>query len=338
MNKLFRTLSLTLLMSPALAHADQKLEVVTSFSVLADMTRQIGAQHIELTNLVAAQTDAHAYQPTPADIRTVASADVLIVNGLGFEGWMEKLHASSGFKGEYVVAALNAHLIEGGHHHHDEHREDEEHREGVEFHEDGKDQKDDAHHSEEEAHADSSEEEHHDEDGHDPHAWHSLSNAPAYVNAITEGLIAAAPEHAASFRQNRDAYLAEIEALAAELKPLAMTIPAQQRKVITSHDAFAYLGREYGLEFLAPQGLSTASSASAADIARIIEQLQSQQIKAVFVEGVSDARHIEQIAAQTGAKIGATLYADALSREHGPASSYLAMMRHNLTSIVQALR
>ena len=159
----------------------------------------------------------------------------------------------------------------------------------------------------------------------------------AYVDNITAALAQADPANAAEFYENRAEYVMEIEALDAEIREMVASLPAESRTVVTSHDAFQYFGRDYELTFLAPQGLSTESEASAQDVARLIEQMREQGISAVFVENITDSRLLEQIANETGATIGGTLYPGALSGPEGPAPTYLDMMRHNATTLTQAL-
>ena len=145
------------------------------------------------------------------------------------------------------------------------------------------------------------------------------------------------PSNASAFYLNRAAYVSEIKALDEEIQSMVSTIPDNRRVVITSHDALQYFGRDYGLTFLAPQGLSTESEASAKEVAGLIKQIRKEGIKAVFVENIADSRLIEQIANETGSSIGGKLYSDALSGTDGPASTYLKMLRHNSTTIVSAL-
>ena len=181
---------------------------------------------------------------------------------------------------------------------------------------------------------------HHDHHHHgafDPHAWQSLGNAAAYADNIAAALAQADPANAAAFHRNRAAYGAEIEALDAEIRGIVAALPVDRRTVVTSHDAFQYFGRDYGLTFLAPQGLSTESEASAKDVARLIQQIRERGIRAVFIENVADPRLLERIADETGATIGGTLYPGALSGPDGPAPTYLDMMRHNATTLAQAL-
>ncbi len=359
------------LAAPAFAQSNEPVPVIATFSILGDMVERIGGEHVRVTTLVGPDGDAHVYQPTPADARAVSEADLLFVNGLDFEGWIDRLVDASGFDGTHVVATGGIEPIafeddhdEHGDDHGDEHAEDEHHDDhgdenaedehhdehgdehaGDEHHDDHGDE-----HAEDEHHDDHGDEhaegEHHDEHGDehahhhgafDPHAWQSLANGEIYARNIAEALAAADPDNAESYRTNAGAYLAEMRALDAEIFALVEALPSGARTVVTSHDAFGYFAARYGLTFEAPQGLSTESEPSAADVAELIEQIREEGITAVFVETITDNRLLEQIARETGATIGGTLYSDALSGPDGPASTYLDMMRHNATTLSQAL-
>jgi len=173
--------------------------------------------------------------------------------------------------------------------------------------------------------------------GSDPHAWQSVANVKLYVGNIRDGLIAADPTGKAAYEANATAYLAKLDALDREVRDAVAKIPADRRRVITTHDAFGYFQDAYGLEFIAPQGVSTESEASAKDVARIIAQIKRQKIPAIFMENISDPRLLKRIADETGAKAGGTLYSDALTDQKGPAPSYIDLMRHNLKQIAAAL-
>ena len=341
------------LSAPAIAQSDRPMPVVATFSILGDMVKRIGGEHIVVTTLVGPNGDTHVFQPTPADARAVSEATILVVNGLQFEGWLDRLIDASDFDGIRVVATegiepiafddehdqgdnLDVHAEGAGDDHdHDEHAEaghDDEHDHDEHAEEAGHD--DDNDHDE---HAEAAAHDHDDHGAFDPHAWHSLSNAVDYVDNITAALAQADPANAADFYQNRAAYVAEIEALDAEIREIVAALPAERRIVVTSHDAFQYFGGEYGLTFIAPQGLSTESEASAKDVARLIQQIRERGIRAVFIENIGDARLLEQIANETGATIGGTLYPGALSGPDGPAPTYLDMMRHNAMTLAQAL-
>lgn len=171
----------------------------------------------------------------------------------------------------------------------------------------------------------------------DPHAWQSVANAKIYVGNIRDALVAADPASAQGFRANAEAYLAKLDALDREVREAIAKIPEGRRKLITNHDAFGYFATAYGLEFIAPVGVSTESEPSARDIAAIITQIKAAKIPAVFLENVSDPRLIRRISAETGAKVGGTLYSDSLSAEKGDVPTYIAMVRHNIKALTSAL-
>ena len=179
-----------------------------------------------------------------------------------------------------------------------------------------------------------------DDHGHgdaDPHAWQSVPNARIYVANIRDALAAADPAGKSAYEANAAAYLAKLDALDAEVKAAVEKIPADRRRIITTHDAFGYFAAAYGVAFIAPQGVSTESEVSARDVAKIITQIRKQKIPAVFLENISDDRLLKRIGAESGARIGGTLYSDALTDEKGPAPTYLDMMRHNVKQLAQAL-
>jgi len=278
------------------ANAADKIKAVASFSILGDMVKQVGGDRVEVTTLVGPDGDAHVYEPTPADARNLAASNILFVNGLGFEGWMDRLQTSSGFGGKTVVASTGVtprRMMED---------------------EGGK--------AEEIA---------------DPHAWQSLANGKIYVTNIRDGLIAVDPDGKADYEANAAAYLDAIAKEEAAVKDALGSLPEARRKIITTHDAFGYFGGAYGLDVIAPEGVSTESEASAKDVARIIRQIKAEHVPAVFIENVTDHRLLDQIARETGAKIGGTLYTDALSRPDGPAATYLDMFRHNVGALTAAL-
>jgi zinc/manganese transport system substrate-binding protein len=179
-----------------------------------------------------------------------------------------------------------------------------------------------------------------DEEGHqvtDPHAWQSVANAKIYIANIRDGLIAADPAGKSTYEANASGYLAKLDVMEAEVKDVIGKIPKDRRRIITSHDAFGYFGAAYGIEFIAPEGVSTESAASARDVARIIAQIRKQKIPAVFMENIADPRMMEQIAKESGAKVGGRLFSDALSDDKGPAPSYIDMMRNNIHQLSSAL-
>ena len=279
------------LLLPLSLHAADKPQVVTSFSILADLTQAIGGKHIELVNLVGADEDAHVFEPSPEHAKALLKADLIIANGLGFEPWLERLLDSSEARGTRIDASagvLPLLLIEHGH--------------SVP----------------------------------DPHAWQSLSNAEIYVRNVAKALSQLDPSNSADYTARRDAYLVRLQVLREQANRQLNSLPASQRKVVTSHDAFGYFGQAWQLQFIAPQGLSTSDEPSAAEVARLIRQLRSEGVRAVFVENIRDPRLIKQIADEAGATVGGTLYSDALAAS-GPASTYLGMFQHNLDTLIAAL-
>lgn len=301
-------------LSSGIASAAERVPVIATFSILGDMVARVGGERIELTTLVGAGGDAHVYSPTTADARKLAQARIVFVNGMGFEGWLERLVEASGSKADLVTASRGVEAIEaegeGDAHSHDHgHAHDHSHDHGH----------------------------HHHHGGDDPHAWQSVENARIYVANIRDALIKADPDGRAAFEQNATAYLAELDRLDAEVKAAVEALPQERRTVITSHDAFGYFARAYGLRFLAPQGVTTESEASAKDVARLIEQIREAKVSAVFVENISDERLIRQIASETGARMGGALYSDALSPPDGPAGTYIDMIRHNIKTLSEAL-
>ena len=252
------------------ARAQDRLKVIATFSILADFVKNVGGERVDVASLVGSNSDAHVYAPTPADARKLAEAKLVIVNGLGLEGWMTRLVKASGTKAATITATT-----------------------GIATR-----KMEDAHHG-----------------GRmvtDPHAWQSVANAKVYVANIRDGLAKADPSAKAAYEANATAYLAKLDALEKDVKAAVEKIPAERRRIITSHDAFGYFGAAYGVTFIAPEGVSTESQASAKDVAKIIEQIRKQKIPAVFLENISDPRLMQQIAKETGAKIGGTLYSDAL--------------------------
>jgi zinc/manganese transport system substrate-binding protein len=307
--------------------AAEKIKAVASFSILGDMVREVGGDRVEVVTLVGPDGDAHVFSPTPADAKTLAGADIFFVNGLGFEGWMERLEKSSGFKGDTVVVSQGVKPLtmeeEEGHQHgeqagHDDHGEDG-HAKGEDDHD---------------KHAETAHDEH---EVTDPHAWQDLANGKIYVANIRDGLIAADPDGKAVYAANAAKYLDAIAKEEIAVKAAIGSLPAARRKIITSHDAFGYFGSAYGLEIIAPEGVSTDSEASAQDVAKIIRQIKAEKIPAVFLENVADHRLLDQIARETGAKIGGVLYSDALSGPDGAAPSYLDMFRNNVGVLTAAL-
>jgi zinc/manganese transport system substrate-binding protein len=289
---------LALLCCGAPAAAQEKIKVVASFSILADLVRNVGGDRVEVTALVGRNNDSHAFEPSPADSRRVADASLMVVNGLGFEGWLDRLVRAAGGKVPVVVASAGVRPRAGA-------------ADETRF---GRDRA-----------------------GVDPHAWQSVDNVERYVVNIRDALINVDPAGREAYAANAGAYLARLDALDREIRSTLARIPADRRRVITSHDAFGYFADAYAIAFLAPEGLSTETEPSARAVARIIGQIESARIGALFLENVVDPRLLRQIARETGARIGGTLYSDALTSPDGPAPTYIEMMRHNVRTLAAAL-
>jgi zinc/manganese transport system substrate-binding protein len=278
------------------AFAQEKLKVLATFSILGDFVRNVGGDRVEVTLLVGPNSDAHVYEPSPADAKKIADAKLVVANGMGFEGWIPRLVRASGTKATMVVATKGIKARKAGAHGHG-----------------------------------------HDHGDADPHAWQAVPNAKIYVSNIRDALIAADPAGKSVYEANAAAYLAKLDALEKEVREAVANIPADRRKVITTHEAFGYFKQAYGIDFIAPQGVSTEAEASARDVAKIITQIKRQKIPAVFVENVTDPRLSKRIADETGARIGGTLYSDALTDEKGAAPTYIDMIRHNIKALSAAL-
>lgn len=311
-----------LTMPAPLAAEEAKLPVVATFSILGDFVERVGGDRVAVKTLVGPNGDARVYEPTPADAKALSAAKVVFVNGIGFEGWMARLAKASGTRAPIVTTTTGLtprELADDDH--------DEAPAKGAEKghdHDHAKKAKAKGH-------------EGHDHGGLDPHAWQSVANVKTYVGNIRDGLIAADPAGKDVYTANAAAYLAELEALEAEVKAKITAVPAERRRVITSHDAFGWFAAAYGIEFVAPQGISTESEVTAKAVAKLIRQIKAEKITAVFVENMTDRRLIDRVAKETGVTPGGELFADALSPKGGPAPTYVDMVRHNVTLITRAM-
>jgi zinc/manganese transport system substrate-binding protein len=294
---LIAALSAAFSAAPARAQDGQqdKVGAIATTSIIADFVRNVGGNRVAVATLVGPDGDAHVYSPTPGDARTLASAAIVFVNGLGLEGWITRLVKASGTKAPVVVVSNGVTPRK---------RQDEDRpgRSAV-----------------------------------DPHAWQSVANAKIYVANIRDALSAVDPTGKAAYAANAAAYLGKLDELETEIGEAIGSIPAGRRRIITTHDAFGYFGDAYGLSFIAPEGVSTEAEPAAKDIAAIIAQIRREKIPAVFLESITDPRLMQTIARETGARIGGTLYSDALSAPGGPAATYIEMMRHNLRELTKAL-
>ncbi len=284
----FWLICLALIAAACPARAQNRVNVVASFSIIGDFVKNVGGDRVGVTTLVGPDSDVHVYAPAPADAKKMADARLLVINGLGLEGWLPRLLQASGSKAPIITATSGIAPLKSG-------------------------------------------------SGADPHAWQSVANAKIYVANIRDALEAADPADAEIFRKQAQAYLAKLDALDREVREAIAQIPPDRRKVISTHDAFGYFAAAYGIQFIAPSGVSTESEASARDIAAIITQIRSEKIPAVFLENISDDRMILRIAAETGARVGGMLFSDSLTGEKGDTPTYIDMVRHNIKALGSAL-
>ncbi len=279
------------------AFGAKPLPVTVSFSILGDLVRVVGGTRVSVTTLVGANEDAHVFEARPSDAKTVLASKLVVINGLGFEPWAQRLIQSSGYKGHTVVASAGVkarHMeVDIGHAGHEET---------------------------------------------DPHAWQNPENVELYVRNIAVVLAKIDPAGTGVYQANAQAYIAELKRLDQWAQAQIAAIPADKRKVITSHDAFGYFAAHYGVQFLAPQGMSTETEPSAKEVAQLITQIKRDKIRAVFLENMSNPKLIAQLSQDAGARLGATLYADALSGPTQPGATYLQMMRYNVTQLVDGMR
>ncbi|QQR69468.1 MAG: zinc ABC transporter substrate-binding protein [Alphaproteobacteria bacterium] len=284
--------------SPASA---EPVKVVASFSILDNLVRQIGGEYVQVTSLVGPNGDAHTYQPSPSDARHLAKAQLVVVNGLGFEGWLERLIKASGYSGKIVQASDEIPVVLDG--------EDTEESHG------------DHHHG-----------------AHDPHAWQNLANGKAYVENIARALAQIDAPHAQFYLKRSEEMAQDLEFLDKWVREQIALVPVAKRSVITSHDAFGYFANAYGVQFTAPVGVSTEAEPSAKELVRLIQQIRNGGTRALFLENMSDPKIMQQLVNETGAALGGKLYADSLSDMKGPASTYQQMFRHNVTLLVKAMQ
>jgi len=289
-------------LAPTPAEADT-VKVVATFSILGDLVKNVGGEHVEVTALVPPDGDAHTYQPTPSDARAVGAAAVMVTNGFGLEGWLPRLMGATQFKGKLIVASTGVKPL----------TMDEEEEEGTLKPAKPKRVS-------------------------DPHAWQNLANGQIYVDNIVKGLAAADPADAAAFAAAGAAYKQQLAVLDAKVREMVAAVPKEKRRVITTHDAFQYYGKAYSVQFLAPLGISTENEPSAGDLARLERQIKREHIKALFLENVTNSQMIAQIAKDTGGIVGPPLFSDALSKPDEPAGTYVKMFEHNTATLVEGMK
>lgn len=286
------------------AASDGRLQVVATDSILGDLTQNVGGEAIGLTTLVGPGSDTHTFEASPADTAALARADLVVEIGLGYEGWLDDLYAASESTAERVVVTEGLALLAAG----EEHEQEEAEHEHGEY---------------------------------DPHVWHSVANAILMVRAIGDALAAADPANAATYQANADAYIAELQALDQWVFEQVATLPAERRKLVTSHDTLSYFAERYGFEMVGTALGSTSTETadpSAGAMAALVEAIRAAGVPAIFAEEVASSEVMQQIAAEAGVPLGPPLYSDALGEAGSEGDSYLKMMRYNVTAIVNTLR
>lgn len=275
------------------------LPVVTSFSILGDVAKQIGGERVAVQSLVGANQDTHAYHMTSGDIKKIRSAKLVLLNGLGLEA-ADIQRAVKQSKVSYAEATKGIQPLkaeeEGGHHHdHD-----------------------------------------HDHGEYDPHVWNDPVLMSDYAQNVAEALIKADPEGKVYYQQRLGNYQMQLKKLHSDAQAAFNAVPAAKRKVLTGHDAFSYMGNRYNISFIAPQGVSSEAEPSAKQVAAIIRQIKREGIKAVFTENIKDTRMVDRIAKETGVNVSGKLYSDALG--NAPADTYIGMYRHNVKALTNAMK
>lgn len=268
----------------------QKKQVIASASIFADMAENIAGGHVEVKTIVPIGGDPHIYEPTPADAQLVASADLILKNGLTFEGWLNSLINNANSKAKVVTITQGIQPIQAVY-----------------------------------------------KNSTDPHAWMDASNGLIYIENIKNALIELDPANREVYEFNYGVYRKQLEDLDRYIFEEIKKIPEQQRILITSHDAFQYYGRRYGLRLESVIGVSTEAQAQTSDIIRLNKIIRESQIPAVFIETTVNPKLLEQIARDSKVNIGGKLFSDSIGDKNSQAPSYLAMLKHNTDTIVKAL-
>ncbi len=280
-----------------------KPKVVATISIIGDWAEVVGGNDVDLTTLVGPDGDPHEYEPVPADSIALGRADVVLENGFGLEHWLDKLYASANAAGTRVVITNGIDV-----------------RHVPEGEGDRPNDKD---------------------DDRDPHAWQSVANAEVMVGNIRDALVKVDPAHAAGYTSRAAAYTRQLDALDRYAKQQVQSIRANRRKLVTSHDAFGYFGKRYGLDISrsALESVTTeAADPSAQQIAKVVDEIKSSGVPVIFLENIQNPKLIDQIASEAHVKVGPPLYSDALGRPGTDGDTYLTMMRYNVDTLAKALK
>ena len=297
---------------------EEKIHVVTGNTIVQDMVTIIGGERVSATCLLQPGVDPHSYQPVPKDVKRLAQAKLVIINGLGFEGWFDGVAKEAGFVGTVVIATkgIEPLTMEEACDHGDQDKKE------VPAND----------------HAPDHEHKHEHHEVHDPHAFNSIAQGPRYAENIREALIGADPAGAEGYRVRAAAYIVELRKADAEAKKAFAVLPRSQRKLITNHDALQYFAKEYGFEILAPNTALEDSEPSAKDIAALVTFIRQTHVKGVFLEFGKNEKVMRQISVEAQVAIGQELYLDGVGPSETPAGTYIGMFRSNVASILAALK
>lgn len=293
---------LLFLLAAVLTAADSApIKVVCSTTILADLARQVGGNRIDVISLVRAGADPHTYQPSPDDVRTIAAARLVVVNGLGYEGWLDQLISAAGVpRDRIVIASTGIEAMTAGAHQH------------TDVHKHGGDQ--------------------------DPHAWHDAKNGMRYVANLRDAFTAIDPAGSADYAAWTELYQAELRVVDAWVKKQVASLPSERRVLVTSHDALSYFARAYGLEVVPVEGITTGQEPDPARFGALITLLRTRGVTAVFIESTANPKVVDRLGKEAGARLGGMLLADSLDVPGKLGASYLGMFAHNTRTIVGALK
>ncbi|MBR0129118.1 MAG: zinc ABC transporter substrate-binding protein [Neisseriaceae bacterium] len=289
----------------------EPVKVMTSFSILGDITRQIGGNQVEVAEIVKPNQDMHIYRITPQDAKRLKNSQLILLNGKGFES-NEFVKAAKAANVPVVLASDKIQSIQ--HDDNDEHHHEHEHEHEHE-------------HKHEDKHA-------HHHGGDDPHVWQDPVLMKQYTQNIADALIQIDPANKDYYSGNLKKYQQKLDDLDALAKKSFAAIPVEKRKVLTSHDSFAYFGARYQIKFLAPQGVSEESEPSAKQMAEIIRTVKRENIRAVFVENINNPKLLNRLTKEAGVAVTGKLYSDALPENGG----YVDMMKHNIETLSGAMK
>jgi ABC-type Zn uptake system ZnuABC Zn-binding protein ZnuA len=289
-----------------------RLPVLATFSLLGDLVQSVGGEHVSVRVLAGPGVDTHTFAPTAADGVALANARLVFEIGLDFETWLDDLYLASGSHATRTVVTEGITVIEV----------EESHAAGDHA-----------------AEGEAAGEDEHAHGTRDPHVWHSAANAILMARNIRDALIQADPANAAAYRANADAYTVQLQELDDWIIAQVSTLPPERRKLVTTHDTFAYFAQRYGFEVvgtLLPTSTEGASP-SAQELAALVEAIRAAGVPAVFAESITSNSLLNQVATEAGVRVISTLYTDALGPPGSGAATYLEVMRHNVTAIVGAL-